>query len=176
MGREDPWGQERSRRNFAAYLRDRRGVRDSAGRVARRDSAAFPALHCPLVSGAETAPLGGRDSPSWADQKNLHSFPGHKPCQSCPRASRKPWGRAQSLLPLLQYSPPQRGHRARVPEPGLPCGSRPFLTSAPQAPLTSPQRGPEMWGLQTGLDYRLGRYGERLVYAETHLGLGTVIF
>lgn len=33
-------------------------------RAARGESAAFAALHCPLVSGAETAPLGGGGSPS----------------------------------------------------------------------------------------------------------------
>lgn len=70
--------------------------------AARGDSAAFAALHCPLVSGAETAPLVGGGSPSPAAQTNLYSYPGHKPGLSCPG------GLQNAIVPSSKTSlPPQ---------------------------------------------------------------------
>lgn len=66
----------------------------TAGPVSRCGSAAFAAQHCPLASGAETAPLGGGGSPSRDAGATLLSLLGHKPCLSCPGASSKPSSQA----------------------------------------------------------------------------------
>lgn len=55
------WGQEHSRCNFAADLRDQRVVGEPE---ASWGSATFAAQHCPLVSRAKTAPLGGGNLPA----------------------------------------------------------------------------------------------------------------
>lgn len=55
------WGQEHSRCNFAADLRDQRVVGEPE---ASWGSATFAAQHCPLVSLAKTAPLGGGNLPA----------------------------------------------------------------------------------------------------------------
>lgn len=61
LGPEAFWGQEHSRCNFAADLRDQRGVGEPE---ASWGSATFAAQHCPLVSLAKTAPLGGGNLPA----------------------------------------------------------------------------------------------------------------
>lgn len=68
FGRGAFWGQEHSRCNFTADLRDRRGVGEPE---ASWGSATFTAQHCPLVSCAKTAPLGSGDLPAPRPGVNL---------------------------------------------------------------------------------------------------------
>ena len=74
LGRGAFWGQEHSRCNFAADLRDQRGVGEPE---ASWGSATLAAQHCPLVSCAKTAPLGGGDLP--APQPGLIFFSFFRP-------------------------------------------------------------------------------------------------
>lgn len=65
--------------------------------AARGDSAAFAALHCPLVSGAETAPGGGGRWFCLLSCPDPPCFPGHEPCLSRPQGLQKAPCHAQRL-------------------------------------------------------------------------------
>lgn len=114
------WGQEDSRCNFAADLRDQRGVGE---RAASWGSATFATQHCPLVSCAKTAPLGGDDLPAPRPGLTFFSFfLATSPLLEAPReASRELSCGAlkPSFPPRPKHSPPQGG----LSKPGPRCDS-----------------------------------------------------
>lgn len=117
---EGPRGQEDSRFNFAADLRDQRGAGEPA---ASWGSATFATQHCPLVSCAKTAPLGGDHLP--APRPGL-TFPplflATSSLLDAPReASRELSCGAlkPSFPPRPKHSPPQGG----LSKPGPRCYS-----------------------------------------------------
>ena len=114
------WGQEDARFNFAADLRDQRGAGEPA---ASWGSATFATQHCPLVSCAKTAPLGGDHLP--APRPGL-TFPplflATSSLLDAPReASRELSCGAlkPSFPPRPKHSPPQGG----LSKPGPRCDS-----------------------------------------------------